>query len=260
MSGALDADVEPLLGTSWLGRAWRHLPACGSTNDEAATWARAGAPAGAVVTSDEQTRGRGRLGRAWHSPPGASLYFSVVLRPSLKPAEVPPVTLAAGVAVAEAIARFAVAPALKWPNVLLVGGRKVAGILTEMATTQGRIEHLVVGVGVNLNVPDFPDELSSIAASLHHARGRAVDRALFAATLCERLEVWLERFLADGAPAVVDGWKRFAPFFGTRLTLSAAAGVAPVSGIAQDLDPDGALRLLTDDGRSIRVVAGEVLP
>jgi BirA family biotin operon repressor/biotin-[acetyl-CoA-carboxylase] ligase len=262
----LDGEVAALLGTGWVGRTWRHVAACGSTNDEAAAWARAGAPAGAVVTADAQERGRGRLGRRWHSPSGDSLYFSLVLRPALAPREVPPVTLAAGVAVAEALARFEVTPQLKWPNDLLLGGKKVAGILTEMASARDRIEHLVVGIGVNLNARAFPDEIRAIATSLAEARGlppertpdHTVDRALFAATLCERLEVWVERFVADGAPAVVEGWKRFAPFFGTRLKVSAGRGA--LEGVAEDLEPDGALRLRLDDGRIERVIAGEVVP
>ncbi len=132
---ALDAAVvQPRLATDWLGRAWRHLPTTGSTNDEAAAWARAGAPAGAVVVADAQTRGRGRLGRRWHSPSGASLYFSVVLRPPLPPHRVPPLTLAAGVAVAEALTALDITPQLKWPNDVLLDGKKVAGILTEMSS------------------------------------------------------------------------------------------------------------------------------
>jgi BirA family transcriptional regulator, biotin operon repressor / biotin---[acetyl-CoA-carboxylase] ligase len=253
---ALAEAVSPLLATGWLGRAWRHLPECGSTNDEAAAWARAGAPAGAVVTAEAQTKGRGRLGRQWHSPPGESLYLSVVLRPRLDPPRVPPLTLAAGVAVAEAVARFDVEPALKWPNDVLAGGKKLSGILTEMATRGMGIEHVVVGVGVNLNGAAFPPELQPIATSLRLQRGAPVDVAAFAATLCERLEVWIDRFVAEGPPAVTDAWVRFAPFFGGRVTVTAAAG--PLAGIAEGLDPDGALRLRTDDGRTVRVIAGEL--
>ena len=255
----LPAEVEPLLGTDWVGRAWRHVARCGSTNDEAARWAKEGAPAGAGVTADEQSSGRGRRGRRWHSPPGESLYFSVVLRPSLPPIAVPPITLAAGVAVAETLARFDVEPALKWPNDLLLGGKKVAGILTEMSSARDRVEHLVVGIGVNLAAREFPDELRAVATSLRLERRASapVDRGVFAATLCERLEVWIDRFVEDGAPAVVEGWKRFAPFFGQRLRVS--AGSSTLEGVAEDIEPDGALRLRLDDGRAARVVAGEIV-
>lgn len=245
------------LETAWLGRAWRHLERCASTNDEAAAWARAGAPSGAVVTADAQTKGRGRQGRAWYSPPGTSLYLSVVLRPGMPPSAAPPITLAAGVAVAEAIAQEGVSPQLKWPNDVTLGGRKVAGILTEMLSSGERIDHLVIGIGVNLNVDDFPDELRTIATSIARERGAPVDRARFAAALCERLEVWVERFYADGAQAVVAGWRTFAGFLGR--TIAIAAGAESVSGVAEDLEPDGALRLRTADGRVLRVIAGEVV-
>jgi BirA family transcriptional regulator, biotin operon repressor / biotin---[acetyl-CoA-carboxylase] ligase len=251
--------VKPLLRTAWLGRAWRALERCVSTNDEAAAWARAGAPAGAVVVADAQERGRGRLGRRWHSPPGESLYFSVVLRPAFEAARVPPVTLAAGVAVAEALADFEVAPALKWPNDVLVGGRKVAGILAEMTSVRSRVEHLVIGIGVNLDVVEFPVELRASATSLKLARGgRSVERAVFAAALCNRLEVWYQRFLDGGAPVVAAGWRRWAGFLGQRVRVS--AGREHLAGVAEDLDDEGALLLRLDDGRLERVIAGELEP
>ncbi|HEX9103500.1 MAG TPA: biotin--[acetyl-CoA-carboxylase] ligase [Polyangia bacterium] len=254
---ALTTDVvAPRLTTAWLGRAWRHLVRVESTNDEAAAWARAGAPAGAVVVADEQTRGRGRLGRRWHSPPGASLYLSAVLRPPLPPHRVPPLTLAAGVAVAEALVSFDVVPALKWPNDVQLDGKKVAGILTEMSADFDRVHHVVVGIGVNLNVPAFPDELAAIATSLLLARGAEVARADFAAVLCARLEHWCDRFVADGAAPVVAAWKQHARFLGRRVQVT--AGRDRMDGVAEELEDDGALRLRLDDGSAVRVVAGEL--
>jgi BirA family biotin operon repressor/biotin-[acetyl-CoA-carboxylase] ligase len=244
----MSAGLPPSLETRWLGRAWRHLASCASTNDEAAAWAREGAPAGAVVSADAQERGRGRLGRRWHS--GGGLALSVVLRPSLPPAQLPPVTLAAGVALAETIAQFGARAALKWPNDALVDGKKVAGILTETATRGGRVEHLIVGIGVNLRVAQFPDELAAIAGSLDAAR------APFAAALCLALERWYERFLDGGAASVVDGWKRFAAFFGRRVEVS--AGSERIAGIAEDLAADGALLLRDEAGHVHRLHAGEL--
>lgn len=247
--------MQPLLGTSWLGQAWRYLPTCGSTNDEAAAWAVAGAPHGAVVVADQQTRGRGRQGRLWVSDSADNLYFSTVLRPPLVPVEVPPLTLAAGVAVAEAMTRFEVTPSLKWPNDLLLDGKKLAGILTEMsaADPRGVVSHVVLGIGVNLNAEAWPSELGDIATSLRLARGgRPVDRVLFAAALCERLEHWYQTFISDGPSAVATGWRRFATFFGRRVR----AGT--LEGIAESLDDDGALVLRLDDGRAHRITSGEV--
>lgn len=257
---ALTADVVGArLTTAWLGRAWRHRARVGSTNDEAAAWARAAEPAphGAVVVADAQDKGRGRLGRVWHSPPGESLYLSVVLRPPLPPHRVPPVTLAAGVAVAEALVAFDVVPALKWPNDVQLDGRKVAGILTEMSADIDRVHHLVVGIGVNLNAQAFPEELAAIATSVALARGGAtVARADFAAMLCARLEHWVDAFVAEGAAPVVAAWKQHARFFGARVKVT--AGRERVEGVAEELEDDGALRVRLDDGRAYRVVAGEV--
>src|SRR5450432_385716 len=130
------------LGTRWLGRAFEWRASCGSTNDLAAERARQGVAAGFVIAADAQTAGRGRLGRSWHSPAGDNLYFSIVLRPTRPPAEIPPITLLAGAAVARALGSFGLAPRLKWPNDVELADqmrepsegsrRKVAGILTEM--------------------------------------------------------------------------------------------------------------------------------
>jgi BirA family biotin operon repressor/biotin-[acetyl-CoA-carboxylase] ligase len=256
---ALDADaVQPRLTTAWVGRAWRYTPETASTNDEAAAWARAGAPAGAVVVADAQTRGRGRLGRRWHSPAAESLYFSLVLRPPLPPHRVPPLTLAAGVAVAEALTALDLSPQLKWPNDVLLDGKKVAGILTEMSADFDRVHHVVVGIGVNLNTRVFPDELAAIATSVALARGEPVARADFAALLCARLEHWFNQFIGDGAAGVAAAWKQHARLFGGRVRV--VAGRDQVEGVAEDLDDDGALKLRLDDGRVIRVIAGEVTP
>jgi BirA family transcriptional regulator, biotin operon repressor / biotin---[acetyl-CoA-carboxylase] ligase len=254
---ALSADVVvPRLTTRWLGRSWRHVDDCASTNDEAASWARSGAVAGSVVVADEQSRGRGRLGRRWHSPPGANLYFSTVLRPPLPPHRIAPITLAAGVAVAETIAAFDLAPALKWPNDVLLGGKKVAGILTEMSGDVDRVHHVVVGIGINVNVAAFPDELAAIATSLAIACGKTLARADVAAVLCARLEAWHDAFLDGGAAAVAAGWRRFAAFLGSRVHVT--SGRDKLHGVAEDLDDDGALRLRLDDGRVTRVIAGEI--
>ena len=254
---ALSADVVvPRLTTRWLGRAWRHVEACASTNDEAAAWARAGAAAGSVVVADEQTRGRGRLGRRWHSPAGASLYFSAVLRPSLPPHRIAPITLAAGVAVAEALEMFNLSPALKWPNDVQLDGKKVAGILTEMSGDVDRVHHVIVGIGINVNVGAFPEELAAIATSLLLAGGKPVARADVAAALCARLETWHDRFLDGGAAVVAAGWRRFARFLGRRVTVTSGRDV--ISGVAEDLEDDGALRLRSDSGAAVRVIAGEI--
>ena len=247
-------------GARFIGRAERRLAVCASTNDEAAAWARAGAPEGAVVIAEEQERGRGRLGRTWHSPRGENLYFSTVLRPRIAPHLAPPLTLVAAVALAEAVAGAGADPELKWPNDVLLDGRKVAGILTEMATSGARIEHVIVGIGVNLETRRFPDELAARATSLALALAlppeEPVDREAFIAALCAALERWYLRFLDEGTAPVVAAWRARARLFGRRVEI--AGGGEPVRGVAEALDDDGALVVRSDDGTRVRVMAGEL--
>jgi BirA family transcriptional regulator, biotin operon repressor / biotin---[acetyl-CoA-carboxylase] ligase len=264
---------------TWLGARRVDLPVCGSTSDEAAALARAGAAHGTVVTADRQESGRGRQGRAWHSPPGANLYLSIVLRPGalrppLPPRSVPPITLAAGIAVCDAVRAAGVAASLKWPNDVLIGGRKVAGILTEMSSRGAGeaavVDHVIVGIGVNLNLApsDIPDELAAIATSIAIERGRAprrssdiasgsssdasIDRAAFTAALLDSLEPWLDRFFAGGVPAIAPAWLERAELSGRRVRAGGIDG-SPVG-----LDPSGALRILDDSGVEHLVVAGDV--
>ena len=256
MSDLDPAAIAGRLGTRFVGRAWRFVAQCGSTNDEAAAWARAGAPAGAVVVADAQSRGRGRLGREWASPPGEDLYFSTVLRPPLAPRALPPLTLAVGVALAEAVEAAGIAhprAALKWPNDLLVDGRKAAGILTEMACAGERLEHVVVGVGVNLNRRAFPPELDERATSLALAAGAPIDRAAFAAALCARIEAWHDRFVARGAAEVARAFRARAAPWGRAVHVDGAE-----VGIAEEIDDEGALIVRRGDGRRRRLLSGEL--
>lgn len=261
------AALGALLHTRRFGRAARLLPTCASTSDEAGVWARAQggerAPEGAVVIADAQTRGRGRLGRTWFSPPGESLYLTLLLRPTLAPHRAPPLSLVAGVALAETIEALGLHPELKWPNDLLLDGRKVAGILTEMATSGSGIEHVLLGIGVNLHGIAFPDELAGRATSLALALAAsssahaAPSRDAFAASLLDHLEVWYDRFLAAGPQVVVAAWKRRARRLGTRITVH--SGNEHLEGLAEDVDDEGALWLRKDDGTRVRVVAGEIV-
>ena len=243
--------------------AWRAVASCASTNDLAAAWAREGAPAGAVVIADEQTSGRGRLGRAWHSPPGESLYMSVVLRPALPPRRLPPLTLAVAVALAETIAALGAKPFLKWPNDVLLHegafakGRKLAGILTEASVMGSRVEHAIVGIGVNLNTSQFPDELEKKATSLLHALGRTIDRDAFARSLCARLAVWHDKLVDEGASGILAAWRAWPSTIGQRVTTT--IGERDVNGVAESLDDEGHLWLRSDEGERLRVTAGDVV-
>jgi len=242
-----------VIAARWLGVERRELSRCASTNDEAEAWARDGAPHGAVVIAREQTAGRGRGGHRWHSPDGDNVYLSCVLRPALAPHDVPPVTLAAGVGVCDAVNSWGVRASLKWPNDVLVMNRKIAGILTEMSTRGKTLEHLILGVGVNLNGASFPPDIEPIAISLRTALGgRRVDCAAFTSTLLARLERWLDRFFAGGVGAISAPWTERASIAGRRIQTDAATG------IARGIDAGGALLVQDDRGTVHRVVAGDV--
>lgn len=263
----LDAErLSRALTTRWLGRPCEYLASCGSTNDVAAARGRAGAGEGLVVLTDEQTGGRGRLGRTWHATPGANLTFSVLLRPARPPVEVPPLTLLAGAAVAAAIAPFGVQPRLKWPNdVQLVGPgaaagspvapKKLAGILTEMASEGSRIGHVVVGIGLNVNETALPPELADRATSLALATGRAWDRIQVLAAVLAVLEEAYDDFRTNGPAAAVRRWPVHGAI-GSRARVR--VGEHDLEGVVLGLDPDGALRIAADDGRVHRVVSGEI--
>lgn len=244
-------------GTRWLGRPLVCLAETESTNDEAARLGREGAPHGTVVTAETQTRGRGRQGRVWYSPPGENLCFSALLRPRLPPAAAPPLTLAAGVAVAEAVNSLGVPASLKWPNDVVVEGRKLAGILTEMSTRGTRIEYVVLGVGINVNSAVFPPDLAAIATSLRRERGGdPLERGTVLRAALSALEPWIERFVAEGAAPIARAWKQRARLLGRHVRVLADG--QPLSGVARDVDDEGALLLEADDGRRYRVISGEI--
>lgn len=253
------------LTTRWLGRTYEWLDRCESTSNAAAARARQGAPAGLVVAADAQTAGRGRLGRTWHSPPGENLYFSIVLRPKRGPHEIPVLTLLVGGAVAKVLSARGARVRLKWPNdVLLVDDRgqrrKVAGILTEMATAGDRVEHVVVGVGLNANGESFPPELADRATSLRRALDEPVDRTRLIADLLAALEPHFDDFDSRGAPAAVEAFSTFAGLPDRcRVAVPGQPGEA-LEGTALGIDPDGALRVRDDAGQIHRVISGELLP
>jgi BirA family biotin operon repressor/biotin-[acetyl-CoA-carboxylase] ligase len=235
---------------SWLGAKRIDLFSCASTNDEAARYARAGANHGTIVIAERQDAGRGREGRAWASPSGG-LYFSAVLRPPLPLAEVPPLTLAIGIAVCDAARAFGAEAQLKWPNDVLVAGKKLAGVLVETQSQGGRLDSVIVGIGVNL--ASVPAEVAHRAASLHLRD--AADRERFITELVAQVEVWTDRYVACGLEVIIPAWQeRMAAGLSARATIDGAALVGELAGI----DGDGALLLREPSGLIHRVRSGDV--
>lgn len=255
-------EIQHGLATRWLAREIEWLDATDSTNRVAGERARAGARHGYTVVAEGQTAGRGRLGRSFFSPPYLNLYTSLVLRPSLSLAEAPTAILAAGVAVAEVVAETAGDPAaveVKWPNDVLLGGRKTSGILMELSAEATRVGHLVLGIGVNLNVEreSFPEEFRAAATSLACELGRPVPRADFARRLFGTLEDVLDIHAERGFAALRPRWDRFYRMAGRRVVVSEPGG-ARLEGVALEAEADGALAVRRGDGAVVRVLAGDV--
>ena len=239
---------------TWLGQHRVEIVECGSTNDEAARLARAGASHGTVVIAQSQRAGRGREGRAWQSPPGLGLYLSAVVRPPLPLALVPPMTLAIGVGLCDAARTFGAPATLKWPNDLLVGDRKLAGVLVEAQSQGTRLEAVIVGIGVNLG-GELPDEVAATAITLAEAAATTIDRGGFVDRLLASVAHWIDRYAASGLPAVIPAWtERMALGLVARATVDGA----PLEGELAGLDGDGALLVRDGDGDLHRVRSGDV--
>ncbi len=251
-------ELDPLLSTRDLGLTLHSLQTVDSTNTVAFKLAQDGAVHGEIVVAEEQTHGKGRRGRSWVSPPGKNLYFSVVLRPDLPPSRASELTLVAAVAVAETLREAGVKADIKWPNDVVVGGKKIAGILTELSADTERVHFVVVGVGVNLNceLNELPPELRETATSLKVARGQRVLRALFTAALWTKLEQWLDRHSTEGFGPVREMWRELSATLGQEVLVKSEA--REVRGVAEDIDEQGALLIRKPDGVLERILAGDV--
>jgi BirA family transcriptional regulator, biotin operon repressor / biotin---[acetyl-CoA-carboxylase] ligase len=252
-----ELELRPLINTREIGHALHWFKEVGSTNDVAKALAEEGAAHGEVVIAESQTAGRGRRGRSWLSPPGRNVCLSVILRPELPPARAPELTLLASVALCQAIRRADVPVEIKWPNDLMARGRKIAGVLTEIAAELDRVQWVVLGVGLNVNAgaEDFPPELREVATSLRLERGQPVPRAHFAAAVLASLEEWLDRHTAEGFGPVRAAWKEMSETLGREVRIRSPGH--DVEGVAEDVDEIGALVVRTRAGLE-RVLAGDV--
>jgi len=239
-----------------LGRPLHLLAETTSTNDEGHAGAKRGAGHGATWVAERQTAGRGRRGRSWVSPPGEGLLFSVLLRVDCPPPRLPLIGLVAGLAVRDGVRE--VAPSapltLKWPNDVLCGGRKLAGVLVEAMTVGARVEAVIVGVGLNVHTRAFPSELASVATSVALAApGRELDRASLLAAVLASLDRDLHVVLARGLGLVRDRLEEADGLRGRRVRNDGGG-----EGVGLGIDDDGRLVVRQDDGSIARWVAGEV--
>ena len=246
----------------WIGCRLDVYREVDSTNLIAERLARAGAPEGTLVLADAQTAGRGRLGRSFYSPGGHSLYLSLLLRPRMAPEHVHRHIFVAALAVAEsaeAALPSSVAIEIKWPNDVLLAGRKTSGINLPVQLEGQRVASAVLGVGVNVNLPEyaFPAELRPIATSLLIAGGRSLDRVSFAEGLLARLETGLERLRQDGFEPVLERWQKYFRMQGQRVRVGGPGVPREVEGTVEGVDAEGALIVRSDRTRE-RVLAGDV--
>ena len=243
-----------------IGREIYYFPEIDSTNRRAREQGRKGAREGTVVLADFQSQGKGRLGRSWASPAGLNLYASIILRPPIPPKVAPQITLLAGVATANALARASgLDTRVKWPNDIFLRGKKVAGILSEMEADNTKTQFVILGIGVNVNWPrgDIPPDLLEIATSLRAEGGREIPRTLVAAEIFEELEQAYTSFLQEGfSPRLREEWNRLSWINGKRVTVTLPDKT--ISGEALGLDTDGALLLLDQEGKTRRFIAGDV--
>lgn len=258
---ALHADdlLARLGGARIIGRDIQVFEETTSTNDVVEKLARDGVREGVVVFAESQTKGRGRLGRAWMSPTHKGLWFSILLRPELRPQAATQLTIASATALRRAVKLVTgVTAEIKWPNDLLINGKKVAGILTEMSAEPDRVRHIIVGIGVDVNqeANEFPAELRKIATSLRIESGEMVSRAELATAILQELEKDYARVCGRKFAALADEWEAGCGTIGK--DVSVQMGVQQVRGRAEALDDDGALLVRTEHGHLERVIGGDV--
>lgn len=257
----LHADLATDLSTLLVGRKICCKNEITSTNQLTQQLAAEGASEGLVVLAEAQTSGRGRLGRRWESPAGVNIYCSVLLKPKIPPHKAPQLTFLTAVAVAETLRELCGLDArVKWPNDVLVGGRKIAGLLNELSAETEQIHSLILGVGINVNMTgeQFPDDLRYPATSVQIETGKPQLRLPLVKQLLQRIDSHYAEFLAQGFAPLRRRWERLFDLLDRQVEVD--LGNRVISGVVGGLEPDGALKLFLPDGSVERVLAGDVRP
>ena len=229
-----------------------------STNRVAMELGYAGEPEGAVILAEEQSAGRGRAGRTWHSERAAGIYATLLLRPKISPVQAPLLTMMAGLSAHAAIqAQTGLQLDLKWPNDLVLNGKKLGGILTEMYADTSLVRFVIVGIGINVNQENFPPELAGIATSLRAETGRNLSRLELLARLLREFETDYNRFLREGAKSVTDRFTKVSSYaVGKKVRVT--NGSDTFTGVTAGLAPEGLLQVQREDGKTVTVIAGDV--
>jgi BirA family biotin operon repressor/biotin-[acetyl-CoA-carboxylase] ligase len=253
--------IRPRLHTAQLGKSLYHFYTVDSTNAFASRLIEHGykVAEGTVIIAESQTAGKGRLGRSWHSERESGVYLSMVLYPKVPPSLAPLLTLATTIAAHNAIERATQLDVdIKWPNDLLIGGRKICGILAEMQAEVDRIKMMIIGIGINVNHDSFPEDIAYSATSLRLASGRIQSRIEILVDFLEEFESLYLTFERKGPRAIIDEWTRLSSFANGR-KIEIDDGVRKIAGVTRGLNPLGALRVEQPDGRTEEVYSGDVV-
>lgn len=254
----IDTEIKYKLETKYIGKKIFTYQETKSTNDIASNYACSGEDEGVVIIAESQSQGRGRLGRVWHSPPLKGAYISIILKPDFESEFAPAVSILAALSLAEAVKEFTDEKVqIKWPNDVLINGKKTGGILTELSADNKKINHIIVGIGININqtTDDFPNELKEIATSLAIESKKEINRSELIKRFLTHFEIEYEYYKKDKKLTQIDRIRSLSSLIGKEITLS--FGKNQITGKAVDIDSNGAL-LVLDDEKTHVINSGEV--
>lgn len=253
-------EIQAELSTKIVGKEVIYMDVVSSTNTVAKEKAAQGYSEGMVIIADQQTAGKGRLGRSWESPPGTGIWLSIVLRPEISPPEAPFITILAALAVARALEKtVGITPGIKWPNDIVLEKAKVCGILTEMSAEMERINYIIVGIGINVNqdIFDFPEEIRDKATSVKTVVGHTVDRKAIVMKVLEYFEKFYFSALQEGSKKkLVEEYRQYSLTLGSQVKVICQNQT--ITGKALDITEKGELIVQTENGEKITVFSGEV--
>ena len=251
-----ETTIADQIHTKWAGKTVHFARETDSTNLWIKRLAKEGAPEGTLALAEFQSAGRGRLGRSWEVPEGTSVMMSILLRPKFEPQYAPMLTLVMGMAVAKAVKKLGFDVSIKWPNDVVVSHKKICGILTEMGVRDGKIDYAVIGVGINVNIREFPEEMADKATSLYLESGREFDRNQIPGLVMEAFEEYYEKFAATcDLSGLKEEYESILANYNQPVRVLAKE---PYEGVARGITDGGELLVEKNDGTIVAVSAGEV--
>ena len=251
-----ETTIADQIHTKWAGKTVHFVRKTDSTNLWIKRLAKEGAPEGTLALAEFQSAGRGRLGRSWEVPEGTSVMMSILLRPKFEPQYAPTLTLVMGMAVAKAVKNLGFDVSIKWPNDVVVSHKKICGILTEMGVRDGKIDYAVIGVGINVNIREFPEEMADKATSLYLESGKEFDRSQIPGLVMEAFEEYYEKFAATcDLSGLKEEYESILANYNQPVRVLAKE---PYEGVARGITDGGELLVEKTDGTIVAVSAGEV--